>query len=279
VAYLVGGTCTQSLTLAIHEVPCLFGFEFRKQNSVVVSDCEDGSQLSHNLMFASVFANRWFSMFANLPLVAAYAVSFKKYHMEHHAQQGVDGVDMDIPTPIEGRIFTTSLRKFFWVFFQVLFYAFRPVLVKPYEPGRFELYNWIIQLSFNAAMVYQFGAISVGYFLLSMLLGLGPHPMAGHFIAEHYVFVEGFETYSYYGPLNFLGFWVGFHNEHHDFPRVPGSRLHKIRELAPEFYDNLPQYTSWSRVLYDYVFTPTVTPFSRMKRGPPSSSRGGDSMD
>lgn len=38
-------------------------------------------------------------------------------------------------------------------------------------------------LSFDAIMVYNFGWISVVYLLLSMLLGLGPHPMAGHFIA------------------------------------------------------------------------------------------------
>lgn len=240
-AYVIGGTITQSLTLAIHE-------------------------LSHNLMFKSVKANRYFSIFANLPLVFAYAVSFKKYHMEHHQYQGVTGVDMDVPTAAEGRFFTTPFRKFLWVFFQVLFYAFRPIMIKPYSPGKFEAYNWIACITFDLLLMRYFGVMSVVYLLLSMLLGLGPHPMAGHFIAEHYVFVEGFETYSYYGPLNFLGFWVGFHNEHHDFPRVPGSRLHKIREAAPEYYQDLPQYTSWSRVLYDYVVSKTVGPFSRVKR-------------
>lgn len=123
-------------------------------------------------------------------------------------------------------------------------------------------------LTFDGALVYCFGPRALAYFLLSMLLGLGPHPMAGHFIAEHYVFVDGFETYSYYGPLNFLGFWVGFHNEHHDFPRVPGSRLHLIREMAPEYYDELPSYVSWTKVLYDYITTPRITPFSRIKRAP-----------
>lgn len=46
---------------------------------------------------------------------------------------------------------------------------------------------------------------------------------------ERLAFAQGQETYSYYGPLNALTYNVGFHNEHHDFPQIPHTRLHKVR--------------------------------------------------
>lgn len=47
------------------------------------------------------------------------------------------------------------------------------------------------------------------YLLASSLLGLGLHPISGHFVAEHYMFLKGHEAYSYYGPLNWITFQRG----------------------------------------------------------------------
>lgn len=77
---------------------------------------------------------------------------------------------------------------------------------------------------------------------------------------------QGFETYSYYGPLNWVTFNVGYHNEHHDFPAVPGSRLPEVKRIAPEFYDTIPQHHSWVKVLYDFIVDPAIGPYARMKR-------------
>lgn len=74
------------------------------------------------------------------------------------------------------------------------------------------------------------------------------------------------ETCSYYGPLNMLTFNVGYHVEHHDFPSIPGSRLHMLSKIAPEFYTSLKHHTSWTYVLWQYITDPKVGPSARVRR-------------
>ncbi|XP_022901083.1 sphingolipid delta(4)-desaturase DES1 [Onthophagus taurus] len=243
VGYCFGGVINHSLMLAIHEI-------------------------SHNLAFghSKPMHNRLFGFFANLPIGIPISVSFKKYHLEHHRYQGDELKDTDIPTYLEAKLFNTTFGKFIWVLLQPFFYAFRPLVTYPKAPILLEVINAIIQIIFDAIVVYFFGGRVLGYLLLGSLMAMGLHPVAGHFISEHYMFKTGYETYSYYGPLNWITFNVGYHNEHHDFPAVPGSRLPEVRKIAPEFYDNLPHHDSWSAVLYDFVMDPDVGPYARIKR-------------
>lgn len=74
------------------------------------------------------------------------------------------------------------------------------------------------------------------------------------------------ETCSYYGPLNWVTFNVGYHVEHHDFPSIPGSRLHMLSKIAPEYYLNLNHHKSWTRVLWQYITDPRVGPSARVRR-------------
>jgi sphingolipid 4-desaturase/C4-monooxygenase len=240
-AWLVGGAINHSLSLANHE-------------------------LSHNLCFRDTIWNELLAIAVNCAQGLPSGITFKKYHLEHHYYQGVDGIDVDIPTDFEGKVFNTTLRKVFWAFLQPLFYAIRPLLVKPKKPTFMEMLNSVVVFSFNF-MLYRFvGIHAVVYNIASTLLGMGLHPVAGHFIAEHYEFVNSQETYSYYGPLNWISFNVGYHNEHHDFPKVAGVNLPKIRAIAPEFYENMKQHESWTKVIWNYIMREDVGPYSRVKR-------------
>lgn len=241
VMYVVGGTANHAMMMGMHEI-------------------------SHNLGFKKPTHNKLLAILANLPIGVPSAISFKRYHAEHHKYQGEEGIDADLPTEWEGRIFSNKFTKLLFLVFQVFFYAFRPLVVNPKKPGLWELYNWIICAAYDFAIYYYGGRAGLAYLLVGTFLGAGVHPVAGHFIAEHYEFILGYETYSYYGVLNWVTFNVGLHNEHHDFPFIPGSRLHQLHDLAPEFYDNLPSHKSWVKVLYDYVMDPNINAYSRVKR-------------
>uniref|UniRef100_A0A336KCU9 sphingolipid 4-desaturase n=1 Tax=Culicoides sonorensis TaxID=179676 RepID=A0A336KCU9_CULSO len=243
VAYCFGGVINHSLSLAVHEI-------------------------SHGLAFghSRPAANRYFGYFCNLPLGIPMSISFKKYHLEHHRYQGDEIIDTDLPTLLEAKLFDSTFGKFLWVCLQPFFYIFRPLVVNPKPPTRHEVHNLIIQLIFDAFIVYFCGWRILVYLIVGTLLAMGLHPVAGHFISEHYMFAKGFETYSYYGPLNFITFNVGYHNEHHDFPAVPGCRLPLVKKIAPEFYDDIPQHHSWVQVLYDFITDPAVGPYARIKR-------------
>ncbi|KAI0777179.1 dihydroceramide delta-4-desaturase [Trametes elegans] len=249
-AYAIGGTANHNLFLAIHEI-------------------------THNLAFKSVSANKALAIFANLPIGVPYSAMFKRYHIEHHKFMGEDGVDTDLPTNVELILLNNVFGKVFFTTFQILFYAFRPGFVRSQTLTRWHLYNLVVQLAFDYVLVKTLGPRPLIYFIMSSFFAGSLHPMSGHFIAEHYVW-DGLqqETYSYYGPLNILGYNVGYHNEHHDFPSVAWTRLPALRALAPEFYDTIPSHPSWPMVIVNFIRDPEVGIFARVKRKP--KSHGGN---
>lgn len=241
VAYAVGGVINHALLLAIHE-------------------------LSHNLAFRRPVANRLFGLFVNLPIGLPVAATFRHYHLLHHSHQGCDGIDTDLPTAFEAKWLNSRLRKTLWMACQVLFYAVRPLLVLPKKPNGWEVANLLVQLSFDALILYLWGWKALLYLPIGSILTSGLHPLAGHYLSEHYVFRRGQETYSYYGPLNRITFNVGYHNEHHDFPYIAGSRLPTLKKMAPEYYDSLLCHYSWTRTIWAYIMNSQLGGFSRIKR-------------
>jgi sphingolipid delta-4 desaturase len=241
VAYAFGGVVNQALLLAIHE-------------------------LSHNLAFDRPWKNRLFAAFINLPIGVPVAETFRYYHLLHHVHQGESGTDTDLPTELEARLLKRCLPKLVWVIGQGFAYALRPLFVHPKRPTWGELLNLFAALAFDLAIWHWWGGKALAYLPISSLIVMGLHPVAGHYISEHYVFQPGQETYSYYGPLNHVTFNVGYHNEHHDFPYIPGSRLARLKQIAPEYYDTLLSHRSWAKVIWQYVVRPELGGFSRVKR-------------
>ncbi|APA12332.1 hypothetical protein SS1G_10642 [Sclerotinia sclerotiorum 1980 UF-70] len=254
-AYIIGATANQNLFLAIHEI-------------------------SHNLAFRNANLNRALAIFANLPIGIPYSASFRPYHLTHHKSLGVDGLDTDLPTRFEAIFLDSLLGKAFFCTFQILFYAIRPIFIYAVPFTSIHILNILTQVLFDILLVKTTNSYnSLYYLILSAFFAGSLHPCAGHFIAEHYVFerqpaqardpktgVEIPETFSYYGPLNFFTYNVGLHNEHHDFPAVPWTRLPALHEMAKEFYAELPRHESWIYVIWQFVWDKEVGMTCRVKR-------------
>ena len=239
-SYIVSGTMNHSIMLALHE-------------------------LSHDNFFKSSTTNRAFSILANLPLGIPTAVTFRRYHLLHHSNLGVHMVDMDLPTEWEASFFNSVFGRLIWLLSQPLFYALRPVVLKPLGFTAWELLNWLCQLLFDLIIFTTVGEKAMSYLLLGTILGTGLHPMSGHFL-EHLEVIDGQETYSYYGFWNYLTYNVGYHNEHHDFPSVPGSRLPQLKDLAIDTYTKLPCHDSWCSLLWAFVVSGKTNLYCRFKR-------------
>lgn len=89
IAYVVGGTANQNTFLAIHEI-------------------------THNLAFKSIKANKVLAIVANFAIGVPYAMAFKGYHIEHHKFLGEDGIDTDLPSRLEAAVLNNVAGKTFF---------------------------------------------------------------------------------------------------------------------------------------------------------------------
>ena len=243
-AYLLGAFANHALFVMIHEC-------------------------THNLLFKKKFLNLAAAIVANLPHTLPSAISFVRYHIKHHSFQGVHELDGDLPDYWEAKLINHSFfGKALWLLFFPVFQAIRIVRLKEIKPvDGWIIANWVAQVSFNVAIWMFFGPKAFVFLLLSFFFSVGLHPLGARWIQEHYLTLdEKQETYSYYGPLNAVAFNVGFHNEHHDFPSIPWNKLPDLKKNAPEYYDSLKSYNSWTKLFFRFLFDKNISLYMRILR-------------
>jgi len=230
---------------------------------------------THDNIFPWTWLNNVIMIVCNLPIVFPAAISFKFFHRKHHAQMGEVYADPDLASPWENRLFGHSmLGKMVWLLFFAVFQSVRTVRFAGMDFGGLRpwlVLNWVVQLSFDVAVLYFFGWKALVFMTASSLFAVGLHPVGARWIAEHFAVDPEQETYSYYGRGNAIILNVGYHNEHHDFPSVPWQRLPLLRAAAPEFYESLWYHMSYTGLIWDFITNPAYTLETRIVRLP----RGG----
>ncbi|KAG9088721.1 hypothetical protein FS749_001943 [Ceratobasidium sp. UAMH 11750] len=226
-AYAIGGTANHNLFLAIHEI-------------------------AHNLAFRGVKANKLFAMFANLPIGIPYAITFKRYHIEHHKHLGEYGIDTDLPSRLE-MIYLQNVagKAFFWSVLPSSLLPLHPNA--PFYPfARSKSSSMPSDQASSAPNVQPSGTPSTS-------------SPSSNSMPPSTTFSAGAPWYTSSCRASLL---VGYHNEHHDFPLIPWIRLPALRALAPEFYDTLPGHPSWPMLTYRFIFDEDVGLYSCVKRQP-----------
>lgn len=233
-AYIVGAYANHALWVLVHEC-------------------------AHNLIAKKKAPNRWLAVLANLAMAAPTTIGFCVYHLQHHKYLGQYKHDPDIALKWEAWLMHGGfLRRFLWNCLFPLILVFRSLSTK--KEGRNKAWvrmtwpNVVIVVAFDLVLLYLFGPKAIVYLFLSNYFSTAGHPLSARWIQEHYVFRDGQETYDYYGPLNVVAFNIGYHNEHHDLPKVPWNRLPRLRELARESYEPLYAHHSWTGLWLRFLF-------------------------
>lgn len=247
IAYVVGAFAAHGLLRVIHEC-------------------------AHDLVFASPGSNQALGLFANLPLVFPSASWMRKCHPLHHACQGREGWDPELPGPGETQwVGRSPWRKVAWLACGFVLQPARAARIRAMRfPDAAFVSNAALQVAFVAAVASVLGGRSLAFLALSSAFATGLHPLGARLIQGHGAAASGPETYSNYGPLNGLAFNAGYHAEHHDLIRVPWFRLPALRRLAPEFYAARRFHRSWTGLLVRFLTDPKMTiqsPWTEGRRG------------
>jgi sphingolipid delta-4 desaturase len=247
-------------------------------------------ECNHALVFKKPAWNRWLFTFTSLPM---FLSSHHTWWIEHAVHHNDLGAKKDFISRRRSFFLVTRYTppllipySLFMLITQVLrsglgLLCFGGDLLRGRrEPGRATLSVLADEHLITGYHKYRLQRWAVAYPLLSLVMlgvlfvwgGWKPvvylllaqsfmtgflHPVMFGLILSNSHF-HGFRTYqpssSYYGWLNKLTFNFGLHTEHHDIAKVPWDKLPRLREIAPEFYDNLAITKSYAALAMKFVF-------------------------
>lgn len=214
---------------------------------------------THNLVFKGTVYNRIVLLICNIPHVFPSSMMFRYYHILHHIELNQAYKDPDVPFEWEANLIGNSpLRKSIWLAFFFIVQALRTAFYTYRIPKGNELpwiaCNWVVNVLCAGTLVTFFGWKPLFFLMFASISSIGLHPLGARWIQEHYPTQPFQATYSYYGIANRFAFAIGYHVEHHDFPSVPWNKLATLKATAPEYYNTLFAYTSYSELLKDFIF-------------------------
>ena len=136
-------------------------------------------------------------------------------------------------------------------------------LVSGYEKEGIEKWAVIYTvLSFATfgLLVWYGGVMPLVYLALSQVFFTGylhPYCLGWVLGISHFHGRRNYQpTASHYGRLiNLTTFNAGLHVEHHDIAGIPWFRLWKLRQMAPEYYNNLEPIHSYTGLGLRFVFS------------------------
>jgi len=246
-----------------------------------------GHEGAHKLVFKTAWMNKLFAVIAFLPVVAGPFGNFWAVEHMYHHQVVVDKMNRYGPQqagPVRKAIaalvffFVVNIGFMvisFLIYVRAIFslaaysvglssspfpksFKFPPYDMFPQIVNHWFMINTTFSILFNAVLTYHYGWVPSIYLYLASGFSNGLHPLGMRQVQEHYLQKVDQPTYSVYSVFNPILFNLGFHVEHHDFPRVPWNRLPQVSKLAPEFYKDLYSYKSYMHVLYNFLFNKGV---------------------
>lgn len=141
---------------------------------------------------------------------------------------------------------------------------------------------YFISTTFWYTWYLTFGIKAVAYLIIGSAFSNGFHPLGMRNVQEHLVRITNQPTYSLYysDSLTWLHALVSLninhHIEHHDFSNIPWTNLPRLRKIAPEFYNNMNNYNSYTQVWKEFVFDEGIPPSAFFEEIFPSGSSTSD---